>query len=111
MQASVEGQPYLLDEEIGEVASEGNCLDIEKFIVQLANQRNVLLYASDQGIPWIPPISDASLAERRANVFSLLTLYLLIDQHRAIQPLVSQGLTNFLAVLERKYAAASDAAV
>lgn len=111
MQAVVEGQSYLLDEEIGQVASDANCRDIEKFIVELANIRNMLLYASDQGIPHVLPMSDESMAERRTNVFSLLTLYLLIDQHRRVQPLVSQALTNFLAVLDGKYANVVDPAV
>jgi hypothetical protein len=96
VQLSIDGRPYSLEREIASVASDANYKNMEQFVREIADERNYLLYASDQGIPTQAgqPIRER-VAERRHNVFSMLTLYLLIDPHWQQQPFVSQALQNF----------------
>jgi hypothetical protein len=64
----------------------------------LANRRNQLLYASQQGIPEVRDLPDSFFLERRDRIFRNLVLFLLIDPY-PIQLFIQQALNAFLEVL------------
>jgi len=101
VQMTIEGRTGLLDEEIAAVASDANFANMEKFVTSIANERNAFLYATEQGIPTVAQSIDNVLANRRSNIFSMLTLYLLVDPYRQQQRFVTQALQSFLAMTDR----------
>ncbi len=94
------GTPIDYKKEFGEVASEKGFANITKYIETVANQRNLLLYASPQKIP---TLKDAHqfLLDKHNVVFILLSLLLLIEPHKPIQHLPQEALKTFLDVLSR----------
>lgn len=87
--------------EIQSLASERNVTSIQEYVEQRANQRNQILYASDQGIPRIDrPITDYLLSRRDA-IFRMLGVFVLIDPYREQQLFVHQTLDAFLGIVPR----------
>jgi len=68
-----------------------------------ASKRNTLLYASEKAAPRFLGSVDAEIARHRADVFWLLTFFVLIDEDATVQGLVQQALTAFLSVLDALY--------
>jgi len=93
-----DGRIYHFEEEFAELASGGSRNRIDRFVKRLANQRNILLYASDQG----PPQSRAQLRDihqRRSSAEALLYLSIAVLQTPLHQHLAMQGLEAFLKAL------------
>lgn len=92
--------PHDFANELRKVASERSVDSIRDHIRSRANLRNRLLYAADQGIPNFKTTLAPYLNARREEVFALLIVYLLIDQHRMRQLFVLQTLDVFLRMME-----------
>lgn len=85
--------------QIQQIASEKNMKDIIKYINLLANKRNMILYASSQGVPRIQGSIDNYLKTKRNAIFHNLTVYLMIDPYKEKQLFVEQALNVFLKTL------------
>lgn len=69
-------------------------------VQQRAQERNMYLYATDQGIPYLHGNVEDELVGRRGNVFTCLVAFLLIDMFAGHQQFVLQCLPLLLAMLE-----------
>ena len=87
--------------ELQDIATEGNFATMRKFVENYANERNRLLYASAQGVPRLGEPVDGHLATSRANVFSMIAVYLLVDSHPHQQAFVTHALQAFLQMINR----------
>lgn len=98
--ADVEGQvPDILPKMLELVGGAG--LDrLKQVLADRTNKRNTLLYASEKGLPRYVGSVDTEIARHRANVFALLTFFVLIDEHPTVQGLVQQALAAFMSVLD-----------
>jgi hypothetical protein len=72
---------------------------LDAYLRGVANIRNTVLYATDRGVPMIKGDPTSVIADKRKNVFSLLCLYLLIDQTRQHQSLVVAALDSFVRIV------------
>lgn len=97
---SLNDQMHMFQQELQELASEGNAQDAWSYVKRMANRRNLVLYAHKNGIPVAETPVDDFLCKRRQNVFMLLTIYLLIDQYDEHQKLVQQGIGVLLKLLK-----------
>jgi len=92
--------------EIAAVASDANIESIQHLIERRANERNRLLYASDEGIPNVGGPLDGYLRSQRDTIFRMLGVYMLIDPFPDQQLLVQQALNAFLTIVPRLKASA-----
>jgi hypothetical protein len=95
----VQGEEYDFFLDIETVVAKNNYANVKKYIHDLANERNRLLYATERGVPFISSSIDADLAKKRENVFVMIAVYLLIDCYPTQQLLVSQSLRAFLKMI------------
>jgi hypothetical protein len=74
-----------------------------KYVKQIANQRNQLLYATERGQPGVTGDIPTFLEEQKKKVFQILTLLLLIDPwiDKGHSAFVQQALDGFLLLLEK----------
>ena len=87
-------------EELAEIASIKSARDIKAYVNTEANQRNVLLYASEKGIPSIE-FEDSFLLARRQRVTTLLFLTIAIMQTQTHQLFLVQCLDALLRALKQ----------
>jgi hypothetical protein len=76
---------------------------LQQLIRERANERNQLLYAGEKGLRIYTGSIEPHFARYRQNVFGLLTIFVLVDEHPPIQRVVQQCLTAFLAALDAIY--------
>jgi len=95
----IDGQVHDFREELHSLSTEAGEKTIADYLQRWANARNKLLYASEKGVPKIERDVISLLDFHRRNCFSLLALYILIDQTRSHQQFVVQALTAFLEIL------------
>ena len=76
--------------------------DIGKLLKNVANQRNLPLYASQQGYPSEIEVTEKFFPAYQNRVFTLLRTYLLIQPYNEIQPFVQDTLDAFLAMLNKQ---------
>lgn len=97
---TMNGKAHDFSHELNELATVKNVKKITDYIKRQANARNVILYASNKGIPKIehPPIEEI-IERKNAIIFGHLVIYLLIDPHKEHQLFVQQALTAFLKML------------
>lgn len=88
------------EEELAQLASLTGEQSISSYMALEANQRNLLLYASDHGIPHVS-FSDDMLIERGRRVSVLLTIMIAIAQTPVHQIFVVQCLEAILRALKR----------
>ena len=94
------GVTYDFSDELKSIAETHNEQSILKYVKELANRRNTLLYASSAGVPKVVDLSDGFLMKQRDIVFQHLTIYLLIDPYAQQQLFVQQCLDAFLKMLD-----------
>lgn len=85
---------------VDELAAAAKVKDVMTYIRDRANVRNKVLYAGDAGYPALEGDAGKEFERYRRNVFTLLRIYLLIDQYADRQMFVQQGLTAFLRTLK-----------
>lgn len=88
---------YLL--KVREIASDRGIDSIFKYIQEIANERNKMLYASNSSVSKVTNIDDV-LTKHLSSAYRNHLIYLLIDQH-AHQNLVQEALDAFLIILKR----------
>jgi hypothetical protein len=89
---------YNFVKEILQVTKQQTLNTVIDHVRSIANRRNQVLYASQEGIPRVRELPDKFLITRRDRIFGNITLFLLIDPH-PVQSFVQQALDAFLAML------------
>jgi hypothetical protein len=89
---------YNFVKEILQVTKQDTVETVVDHVRSIANTRNQVLYASQQGVPQVRELTDKFLITRRDRIFGNITLFLLIDAH-PVQSFVQQALDAFLAML------------
>ena len=82
------------------VAAKGKAT-VKALLKKEANLRNEILYAGPDGYPTIPSLDVGFLVERRARVFAMINLYLLVFPYQEHQPFVAQALASFVKMLQQ----------
>lgn len=93
-------KPHDFSEELHSVATGKGSGNIEAYVKAEANNRNQLLYASDQGMPSVH-FEDAFLLGRRQRVVILVVLTIAIMQTATHQLFLVQCLNALLRALQR----------
>jgi hypothetical protein len=93
-------KPHDFSEELAAIAINKGAHDIEAYVASEANLRNVLLYASDQGIPSVA-FEDSLLLGRRQRVTVMLVLTIAILQTKKHQLFLVQCLDALLRSVQR----------
>ena len=86
--------------EIGALLATARVTEFTKFVRDRANQRNRLLYASDQGLPRVTGDIPRTLEIVRERVTAELAVFLLIDTVKGQQQFVVQALNAFLRLMD-----------
>ena len=97
----VDGNAPTYRVELDELLSQASVATVAEWVKGRANERNRLLYATDQGIPGLIGDTATPLADRRGNTFSCLAVYLMIDLFDKHQLFVLQCLPVFLSLFDR----------
>lgn len=100
MLSSVDGRPHDFKGEFEEITKAGTRNKVLRYIRRLANQRNKLLYASDNSAP-ISRAKAADLAQRRQAAELILYITVMILQTADHQLMVVQALHALLVLLDR----------
>lgn len=74
--------------------------EVDSHLRELANKRNLVLYADPKGYPNDLEITEKFFPAYCARVLAMLRAYLLIQPHAEQQPYVQQSLDSFLEILE-----------
>jgi hypothetical protein len=94
----MDGKAYDFSEQLDKLVSEKNAKSFCKYSNELANLRNKILYASNDGIP-VAQITEGHLKRKESIILSFLIVYLLISQYDEQQLFVQQALDAFLKIL------------
>jgi len=84
---------------VKELISQANVTNIIDYIRNRANQRNQILYASQEGYPLVTGDIEKVLAQYQKNVFSILRVYFFVDPYPEKQLFVQQAIYAFLKML------------
>lgn len=84
-----------------ELISPSGFEDIRKYLNLKKNQRNLLLYASPQGLLDPGPATDATLLDYKKRVMTLLMATLLIWPYKEVQPFVQEAVHSFIELAGR----------
>jgi hypothetical protein len=99
LQVSIDGKPHDFAIELDELLAETSLESIDKWILQRAEERNWVLYATEAGIPAIGGDIGQEIETRRGNIFACITAFLLIDTFQVHQRFVVQCLPTYLGML------------
>jgi hypothetical protein len=95
---TMDGRPYDFADQLDKIVTEKNAKTFCKYSNELANFRNKILYASNEGIPSVQ-ITEGNLKRKEDIILSYLIVYLLISQYDEQQLFVQQSLDAFLRIL------------
>lgn len=84
-----------------EVISPSGFEDIRKYLHVKRNQRNLLLYASPQGLLNPGPVPDSTFPDYKHRIMTILTTALLIWPYKEVQPFVQEAVISFLSLAGR----------
>jgi len=93
------GNPTDYLKQVRSAASDQGINSIFKYVQELANERNTMLYASDSGIPDVKDIASTLEHHFQAALLNLI-IYLLIEPYKA-QNLVQESVDTFIRILHR----------
>lgn len=96
---ALNGKPYYFEKELLEITSGKSRADIIKYVQDIANMRNSLLYARPEGIPKITEKIDGHLEKRRRTVMTFLRIFSLIYPYKEKTLFVEQALKAFLVMM------------
>jgi hypothetical protein len=96
---ALNGKPYYFEKELLEITSGKGRADIMKYVQDIANLRNSILYARSEGIPKITGKIDGHLEKRRRTVIIFLRIYSLIYPYNEKALFVEQALKAFLVMM------------
>jgi len=99
---TIDDQPYHFENELKKLASHKNVKKLEDAISKKANFRNILLYASSQGVAKIKEGTiEKIISEQYDIVFKFIRIYGLIYPYKNDKPVfVQQALNAFLKMME-----------
>lgn len=92
------GEVDLFDRELGQIVAENGKGSANELIKFLANQRNHLLYASDNALP-LSQATVASLAARKQKVLALIAASVMVLQSHDHLPTVRQAIDAVLDMI------------
>lgn len=95
---SVNEETYHFSDEIEEFCKDKNIKKMEDFMKETASTRHKLLYGTDEGIASVTVGKDF-FDMKRKWVFMLLSLYIMIDEHKEHQLFVCQALAAFCKMI------------
>jgi hypothetical protein len=75
--------------------------DIRNYLNIKKNKRNLLLYASPQGLIEPGPVSDSTLLDYRHRVMTILKAALLLWPYKDVQPFAQEAVRSFLGLAGR----------
>src|SRR5574337_1991633 len=93
------GKPYYFEKELLEITSGQSRSDIIKYVQDIADLRNSLLYARPEGIPKITVKIDGHLEKRRRTVMIFLRIFSLIHPYKEKALFAEQALKAFLLMM------------
>jgi hypothetical protein len=96
---SINGKPYYFEKELKEITTGQYKENIIKYIKEISNLRNHLIYSKPEGIPSIEHKIDAHLLGRQKTVFSFLRVLCLIFPYKEKAIFVQQAIDAFLIML------------
>lgn len=94
-----QGIPYHFDNQLNELALSTGKTDALSYIKEIANLRNLLLYANENGFPKINGSIDQILTLRQNKVILLLKILCLIFPYRERALFVTQCINAFLLMM------------
>lgn len=95
----VEEKRFSYREQIQTLLDSSEISEIDKLLKNEANQRNLLLYATQQGYPSETEITEKFFPAYQHRVFALLRTFLMIDPYEVQQPFVQDTLDAFLTMI------------
>lgn len=95
------GQPVNYQKYFRELISPIGFEDIRKYLDIKRNQRNLLLYASPQGLLNPGPVAESTLQDYRHRIMTILKAALLVWPYREVQPFAQEAVRSFLEVSGR----------
>ena len=96
-----EGQVIDYQKYFQELLSPTGFEDIRKYLDVKRNQRNLLLYASPQGLMNPGPVTDSTLLDYKHRIMTILKAALLIWPYKEVQPFVQEAVRSFLDIAGR----------
>jgi len=96
-----EEKRFSYKEQIGALIKSKEAKEIGSYLTHIANQRNLVLYASQRGFPSNIEIEDKFFPAYQSRVLALLRTYLMIDPYEENQCYVQDALDAFLAMLTK----------
>jgi hypothetical protein len=96
-----DGKPVNFQRQLSAVASARKFKDIRKYVDDLANFRNTILYANEQGVPKAEGGTTRFILRNRDNIFRTLSVFLMIDPYPQKQPFVQHCLDAFLPIITK----------
>lgn len=99
----VDGAPGYTDDfdmELAEIVTRSNASDLWQLVTTTANQRNLLLYASDSGLPK-SQFTPSAHAYRKGRVIMMVALTIMVLQSSKHQATVIQAMRALLKMVSR----------
>ena len=93
------GQPYNYQPQVDELTSKTESGKLSKHIKSEANDRNLILYADQNGLPSVE-MKETFIRVREKRVEIISHLYVLIAQHKEQQPLVESFTKVFARLIQ-----------
>jgi len=100
MELQANGVAHDFEQDIRAVTHRATLNAVRRFVGKLSNQRNLLLYASPNGVAFVDPANTENvIRENQRRVFGTLVVFEMIDSHVEHQRLVKQGLSALLELI------------
>lgn len=96
---SNEAKRFSYSEHVNDYIKSRGAKEVDDHLRELANKRNLLLYAGPKGYPHDLEVTEKFFPAYYARVMAMLRAYLLIQPHAEKQPYVQQSLDSFLEML------------
>jgi hypothetical protein len=84
-----------------QVVSSSGYDDIRKYLESKANERNLILYASQQGLPQLENVPNGYLLGQKTHVLTIFKAALLVWPYDEVQPFAEEAIEAFLGVTEK----------
>ena len=97
---SLNGQPHDFADELKQLATRQQAKTILEHVRRLANERNLLLYASSRGFPDVRDLQDEFFFQAARRIFRNLGIYLFVIEYKQRQDFVQQALDAFLRMMK-----------
>lgn len=97
-----EDKRFSYNEQIEKLKNSKEVGEIADLLKQVANQRNLLLYANQQGYPSEIEVEDKFYPAYQKRVLTLLRTYLMIVPYEVHQQFVQDALDAFLSMLNKQ---------